>query len=355
MMLDERTRIDRYIEAVPKAELHVHLEGSIQPATLLMLAQRNDVKLPVQTVEDLQNWFTFRDFDHFIEIYFAISSCLKTSDDYELIAYELGAQMALQNVRYAEVTFSPSTHQYSLGIPFDVFFNGLTKGRLRAQAEFGLKIRWVFDIVRDIPDVLLNRSRAEYTLAVAQEGMHNGVIALGLGGGEVGNPPERYAKWFEKALETGLHSAPHAGETVGPESIWGAIRTLGAERLGHGVRSIEDSELVEYLAERHIPLEICPTSNIKLGVYPDFAAHPLHRLYDAGVPVTINSDDPPLFNTTLNDEAKLLAVPFNFDVNMIDEILLNGVRCSFLPAEERQALEALFQAEIAKLRRELSI
>ena len=156
-MLDERTHIERYIEAVPKAELHVHLEGSIQPATLLKLAQQNDVKLPVQTVEDLQNWFTFRDFDHFIEIYFEISSCLKTSDDYELIAYEFGAQMARQNVRYAEVTFSPSTHQFSLGIPFDVFFSGLTKGRLRAQKDFGVEIRWVFDIVRDIPELLLNQ------------------------------------------------------------------------------------------------------------------------------------------------------------------------------------------------------
>jgi aminodeoxyfutalosine deaminase len=355
MKLDKRTQINRYIVAVPKAELHVHLEGSIQPATLLMLAQRNDVKLPVQTVEDLQDWFTFRDFNHFIEIYFEISSCLKTSDDYELIAYEFGANMARQNVRYAEVTFSPSTHQFSLGIPFDVFFSGLTKGRLRAQKEFGVEIKWVFDIVRDIPDVLLNRRRAEYTLVVAEEGMDDGVVALGLGGGEVGNPPERYAEWFEKALEAGLHSAPHAGETVGPESVWGAVRDLGAERLGHGVRSIEDSDLVAYLAERHIPLEICPTSNIRLGAYANYIAHPLPDLYNAGVPVTINSDDPPLFNTTLNDEVKLLVDPFNFDINTIDEILLNGVRCSFLPVEEKRAMEALFQAEMTKLQREFSL
>jgi adenosine deaminase len=263
--------------------------------------------------------------------------------------------MARQNVRYAEVTFSPSTHEFSLGIPFDVFFSGLTKGRLRAQSEFGVEIRWVFDIVRDIHDIMLNRRRAEYTLAVAEEGMHDGVVALGLGGGEVGNPPEQYAKYFEKALEAGLHSAPHAGETVGPESVWGAIRALGAERLGHGVRSIEDSELVEYLAEWHIPLELCPTSNIRLGVYPDLAEHPLRRLYDEGVPITINSDDPPLFNTSYNDEARLLVVPFNFEIKTINEILLNGVRYSFLPAEERQELEALFQAEITKLQRELSL
>jgi len=355
MIVNEQANIERYVSRIPKAELHVHLEGSIQPTTLLALAQRNGVQLPVQTVSDLQNWFTFRDFNHFIEIYFEISSCLKTSEDYELIAYEFGANMARQNVRYAEVTFSPSTHQFSLGIPFDTFFTGLTRGRLLAQKEFGVEIRWIFDIVRDIPDKIHNHRRAEYTLAVALEGMGNGVVALGLGGGEVGNPPEQYAKWFEKAREAGLHSAPHAGETVGPESIWGAVQDLSAERLGHGVRSIEDPVLVTYLAEKQIPLEICPTSNVRLGVYTDLAAHPLPGLYYAGVPVTINSDDPPLFNTTLNDEVKLLVDPFNFDIDTINEILLNGVRYSFLPVQEKEALEATFQAEMTKLRQELML
>ena len=263
--------------------------------------------------------------------------------------------MARQNVRYAEVTFSPSTHHFSLGIPFDIFFTGLTRGRLRAQKEFGIEIRWIFDIVRDIPDEALNRRRAEYTLAVAQEGMNNGVVALGLGGAEVGHPPEQFTLWFEKAREAGLHSAPHAGETVGPASVWGAIRVLGAERLGHGVRSIEDPTLVAYLADKHIPLEICPTSNVRLGVYADLASHPLPTLYDAGVTVTVNSDDPPLFNTTLNDEVKLLVDPFNFDFSTINQILLNGVRCSFLPGEEKQALEATFRVEMARLRHELAL
>jgi len=355
MMVIERAKIELYTAASPKAELHVHLEGSIRPATLLKLAQRNGVQLPAHTLADLQKWFTFRDFDHFIEIYFEISSCLKTSEDYELIAYEFGANMARQNVRYAEVTFSPSTHQFSFGIPFDTFFTGMSRGRLLAQKEFGVEIRWIFDIVRDIPDGMLNRRRAEYTLAVALEGMDNGVVALGLGGAEVGNPPEQYAKWFEKAREAGLHSAPHAGETVGPDSVWGAVQTLSAERLGHGVRSIEDPVLVTYLAEKHIPLEICPTSNVKLGVYTDLAGHPLPGLYYAGVPVTINSDDPPLFNTTLNDEVKLLIDPFNFDIDTINEILLNGVRYSFLPVQEKQALEATFQVEMTKLRHELML
>jgi len=185
--------------------------------------------------------------------------------------------------------------------------------------------------------------------------MDDGVVALGLGGAEVGHPPEQFIAWFEKAREAGLHSAPHAGETVGPDSVWGAVRVLCAERLGHGVRSIEDPLLLAYLAERHIPLEICPTSNVRLGVYADLAAHSLPGLYKAGVPVTINSDDPPLFNTTLNDEVKLLVDPFNFDIDTINEILLNGVRYSFQPVEEKQALEATFQAEMMKLRQELML
>jgi aminodeoxyfutalosine deaminase len=344
--------INCYLSAVPKAELHVHLEGSIQPATLLTLARRNGVELPVRTVADLQNWFIFRDFNHFIQIYFQISSCLKTSEDYELIAYEFGANMAQQHVRYAEVTFSPSTHRYALDIPHDTYFGGLTRGRERARAEFGVEIRWVFDIVRDVKDEARKRMCADYTTSVAIEGQNDGVVALGLGGGEVGQPPEQFAGWFEKARGAGLHSVPHAGETAGPASVWGALRTLGAERIGHGVRAIEDAALVAYLAEQRVPLEVCPTSNVRVGGYANYAEHPLPRFHAAGVPVTINSDDPPLFNTTLNDEVKLLADPFNFDLDEINEILLNGVRHSFLPGEEKQAMEATFRAEMTRLRHE---
>ncbi len=333
--------IASYLSNIPKAELHVHLEGSIQPATLLTLAERNNVALPAHTVTDLQNWFKYRDFNHFIEIYFAISHCLHTAQDYELITYEFGAQMARQNVRYAEVTFSPSTH-YTLKVPQDAYLSGLKRGRERARADFGVEIRWVFDIVRGIADTSRNHTLADYTTSLALEYKDEGVVALGLGGAEIGYPPERFAPWFEKARAGGLHSAPHAGETVGPASIWGAIRTLGAERLGHGVRAIEDPTLVAYLAEHHIPIEVCPTSNICLGVYPSLAAHPLPQLYAAGVPLTINSDDPPLFNTTINQEVALLAEPFHLELATINDILLNGVRHSFLPTAEKHAMEQQF-------------
>jgi adenosine deaminase len=292
----------------------------------------------------LRDWFRFRDFPHFVEIYLALSRCMRTREDYELIAYEFGMEMARQNVRYAEVTFTPGTHRL-LGVPFDVYFSGLTRGRERARAELGVEIAWIFDIVRENP----LPTHADYTLGVALEGKDDGVIALGLGGYEAPHPPDEFAPWFERAKANGLHSIPHAGETGGPESVWSAIRKLGAERLGHGVRSIEDPALVEYLAESGIPIEVCPTSNIRLGVYSDVEHHPMRRLYDAGVVVTINSDDPPLFNTTLNAEVALLHTGFGFDRNTIDEIVLNGVRCSCLAPDRKAAMLAQFQAEMANL------
>jgi adenosine deaminase len=344
--------VGEYLREAPKAHLHAHLEGSILPETLLTLARRNGVALPADSVEGLRAWFTFRDFDHFIEIYLTITRCLRTAEDYELIAYEFGVEMARQQIRYAEVTFSPSTHE-ALGVPFDTQFAGLTRGRERARAEFGVEMAWIFDIVRNI--ALERRAQwAEYTLARAIEGMGDGVVALGLGGAEVGNPPEAFAQWFARAREAGLHCIPHAGETDGPASVWGAIRALGAERIGHGVRAIEDPALVDSLRERQIALEVCPTSNLRLGVYPSYAAHPLRRLYEAGVPITINADDPPLFNTTLNDEVELLATAFGLSLDEIDAILLNGVRYSFLSPERKAALEAEFVAELARLRADLT-
>lgn len=341
--------IQTYLAAAPKAELHVHLEGSILPATLLTLARRNGVELPATTVEGLRQWFIFRDFPHFIEIYSAISKCLKTTEDFETISYEFGAEMARQHALYAEVTFSPSFHSHQ-GLPDDLFLDGLERGRQRARQEFGVEIRWVFDIIRNVSDPQLNAKYSDYTTSLAIENRERGVVSLGLGGAEVGYPSERFEAYFDLARAAGLHSNPHAGETVGPESVWSAIRLLGAERIGHGVRSIEDPELVAYLAEHQIPIEVNPTSNVRLGVYPNLGSHPLRRLYEAGVPLSVNSDDPPLFNTTLNEEVATLAGEFAFDIGTIDDILLNGVRHSFLLPEQKSALEQRFREEMAALK-----
>jgi aminodeoxyfutalosine deaminase len=344
--------VEAYLRSAPKAELHVHLEGSIQPATLLKLAERNRVELPATTERGVREWFTYRDFDHFIEIYVTISRCLASAEDYELISYELGEELAAQNVQYAEVTFTPSTHGISRGVPHDTYFRGLAAGRKRVRDTFGIEISWVFDMEYKVANLERARQVADYTLGAALDGKNDGVVALGLGGVEIGHSFEHLAPYFERARAAGLHAAPHAGEIVGPENIWGAIQVLGAERIGHGVRAIEDPALVRYLARRGIPLEVCPTSNIRLGVFPSLAEHPLRALYAAGVAVTVNSDDPPLFNTTLTQELLLLHEPFGFDLAAIDDIVLNGVRHSFIDATWKQEREASFLADLACLNRQ---
>lgn len=338
--------LESYIRAAPKAELHVHLEGAIPPATVLELAQRNGATLPADVADGLRRGFVFRDFPHFIETYVTITRCLKTASDYEQIAFELGAELARQRVRYAEVTFSPSTHEYTLGVPWDAFFGGLTRGRRRAEQEFGVQMRWVFDIVRE-------PTYADYVTRVAIEGMAEGVVAVGAVGLHTFSPAEAFLPWFERARAAGLRTTPHAGEASGPESVWSALRVLGAERIGHGVRAIEDPALVAHLAERRVALEVCPISNVRLGVFPSLTAHPLRRLYHAGVPVTVNSDDPPLFDATLTDNLLTLPTAFGFTAERaheVDEILLNAVRYSFLPLDRKHALLTEFRQELAALK-----
>jgi aminodeoxyfutalosine deaminase len=340
----EPMHLHAFIREMPKAELHVHLEGSIRPATLLALAEQNDVALPVSNPEGLQEFYRFTDFDHFIRVYIFISSCLRTVADYDLIAYEFGADMARQNIRYAEVTFTPHTHVVNTGLPFDDILAGLNEGRIRAQNEFGVEFRWVLDIVRDDPD-----SRHQVA-AWAARASDRGVVGLGLGGTEKGHPPEWFADAFAVARDAGLHSVPHAGEVAGPESVWGAIHALGAERIGHGVRSTEEPSLVEYLRQQQLPLDICPTSNLCLGVYPSYQEHPIRWLWEQGIFITVNSDDPPMFNTDLVNEYQTLVDQMGFAAAELERLSINAVRASFLPEDRKADLEKSFLSEFAQLR-----
>jgi aminodeoxyfutalosine deaminase len=341
--------LESYLRAAPKAELHVHLEGAIAPATALVLAQRNGIDLPVRNEAEMSAWFAYRDFDHFLTIIRAVAGCLRTAEDYERVVYELGAALASQNARYAEVTITPSLHHLR-DVSFDTYFAGMTRGRARVLANFGVELSWIFAIIRQWHDPTLVATMADYTTSVAIDGRQDGVVALGLAAAEADAPPEPFAPWFARARAAGLHSAPHAGETAGPASVWGAIRALDAERIAHGVRAIEDQSLVDYLAEHAVTLDVAPTSNIRIGVYPTLAAHPLPRLHAAGVRLTVSTDDPPLFGTTLNDEVALLATPFELDVSSCDTVLLNAVHSSFLPPVRRVALAAAFQDALAHLK-----
>lgn len=338
--------LESFIRAMPKIELHVHLEGAIQPATLLALAQRNQVPLPAQTVEGLRSWYTFTGFPHFVEVYLAVSACIRTPDDIELIAREFLASQAAQEIRHSEVTYTAFTHYHFKGIPFRDQLAALDRARRWAAGALGTTMGLIIDIPRSIG--------AEDGLLVADwaiDGMGDGVVALGLGGPEVGHPPEKFAAAFARARAAGLPSVPHAGETVGPASIWGALRALNADRIGHGVRCLEDPALVAELRARQVPLEVCPTSNVCLGVVPRLADHPLPRLLAEGLYVTINSDDPPMFNTTLTDEYLAVARAFHLGADAIERLVLNAVRAALLPPAARADLEARFAAEFAALRK----
>lgn len=341
--------VETYLDAAPKAELHVHLLGTIQPRTVLTLAKRNNVPLPATNEAELRDLFRFRDFPHFAEIFKMIAGCLCTAEDYELVTYELATEMARQHVRYAEVTFAPSA-QHVLGIAHGTYFSGLTRGRARALIELGVEINWIFDIVRSWKEPERHPPFADYTASVAIEGKNDGVVAVGLAGNEVGTPTEVFIPSFDRARAAGLHSVPHAGETAGAESIWSALQMLGAERIAHGVRAVEDGALMAYLAANRIALDVTPTSNVCLGVFQRIADHSLRCLHAADIPLTIGSDDPALFNTTLRDELALLIDPFCLPLTAIDEILLNAVSHSFLPTERKREMEIMFQATLTTLK-----
>ena len=340
-----------YVQAVPKAELHVHLEGAIQPETLLTLAQRNGIELPANTIDGIRSWIAYRDFDHFIELFRAACRCLRTADDYELAAYDLGADLARQGVRYAEVTFSESVHHRN-GVPQSAYFDGLQRGRQRALADFGVELTWIFNIVRQWKDGAPLVELADQTTAVSIEGQEIGVVALGLAGAEAALPQSRSRPGSTGRWRPGCTARRTPASTPG--------RRASGERSGRSTPSgsgtasgpIEDPSLVAYLAEHRIPLDVCPLSNVRLGVAPSLEQHPLPRLLAAGVTLTLNSDDPSLFNTSLSEDYATLVEPFGLSVAQIDEIVLNGFRSSFLPTDRKQALVSEVEQKLAALKRE---
>jgi aminodeoxyfutalosine deaminase len=332
-----------FAERMPKAELHIHLEGSILPRTLLTLASRNHASLPADDEAGLARMYEFKNFNQFLETYMMVTKCLRTVEDYQLIAYEYGKECARQNICYAEVIFTILNNANFSGLSWQEIMRGLNKGREEAARDYGVRWQWIFDIVRDFPET------QSKVLDISLAARDYGVVALGLGGGEEGFPPELFADTFDRANKEGLHCVPHAGEVSGPASIWSAIKLLHAERIGHGVRCIEDPQLIEYLRSSQIPLDVCPTSNICLGVYRDYASHPLRRLWDNGLFITIGSDDPPMFNTDLVNEYQVLVKEYNFSQPDLERISLNGIKASFLSQREKQQFEQEFHEEFLRL------
>lgn len=331
--------LESFIRIMPKVELHVHLEGSIRPETLLELAERNGVELPARSVAQLRDWYAFRNFDHFVEVYLAAAGCIRTPADVERIASDFLDGQAAQNVLHSEVTYTASTQRMLSGIPLDDQLEAINRARAVAERDHGVTMSLTIDYPRHLdPDEFVGVAHW------AVDNMDRGVSALGLGGPEVGYPPELFERAFAVGREAGLPSVPHAGETEGAASIRGALRALDAVRIGHGVRCLEDADLVAELREKQIPLEVCPTSNVCLGVAPSFAEHPLPRLLDAGLYVTLNSDDPPMFGTTLTDEYLKSADAFGFGAGEVRDLVVRAAEATLLPrADKLQLLDRVRQ------------
>ena len=314
-----------FIAGLPKAELHVHHIGSASPEAVAQLAARHEGATPVPADPALlADYFTFTDFAHFIEVYLTVVDLVRDADDVRALTYHVGRELAAQNVRYAELTVTPYS-SVSRGIPAEAFCEAIEDARARIRTEHGLELVWCFDVPGES-----GLPAADVTLDVALRCRPDGLVSFGLGGPEIGVPRPQFADHFAKARAAGLHSVPHAGESTGPQTIWDAVRELGAERIGHGIAAAQDPELLSHLAAEGIALEVCPTSNLRTRSVPSLEEHPLPALVASGVTVTINSDDPPMFSTTLNDEYAVAARLLGLDTSGIAELARAAVRVSFL-------------------------
>jgi aminodeoxyfutalosine deaminase len=326
--------IAAFVAGLPKAELHVHHVGSASERIVQELAERHPGTVPVDPVE-LRRFYEFRDFAHFIEVYLAVVALIRTPEDVRMLTYEVAREMATeQRVRYAELTCTPYTsvrpHEDGVGMPIEAYTEAIEDARVAAERDFGLVLRWIYDIPGE-----MGLPSADATLDWALNHRPDGLVGFGLGGPEIGVPRPQFEPHFTTARAAGLRSVPHAGETTGPETIWDAVRLLGAERIGHGTSAAQDPALLEHLAEHGIPLEVCPSSNIATGAVSTLAEHPIVAFRDAGVTVTVNSDDPPMFGTTLNREYEVAADLLGLDQGGVADLARTAVRASYAPEDVR--------------------
>lgn len=348
--------ISPFILSLPKAELHLHLEGTVTPKTLSELSRKHNRPLPVGnsryktdpssgdelSVADIERLYQYKDFGGFLLAYKSVADRLRTPEDYELITYRMMQQLAAENVRHAEVYISAGILHWR-GEEFEPFFLGAARGRQAGERDFGVNVLWIVDAVRHFGADEVQRV-VETTVALREKG-HPRIVGIGIGGDEQKGPAGNYRESYSYAKKHGLHLLAHAGESVGPESIWAALN-IGAERIGHGLHAIEDRELMETLAERQIPVEVCISSNIRTGCCRKLEEHPVKKMFDAGLMVTLNSDDPPMFGTSLAREYQLAQDVFGFTNDQLRELARNSFEASFLDAEKK--LEFLNRVDAAR-------
>lgn len=329
-----------FIVTLPKAELHLHLEGSIEPATLVEL--RNGHGVANGSAADAEQIYSFQDFTGFLMAFKEVTELLRTPDDYELITYRLMQRLKGENVVHAEVYVSVGVCLWRKQ-DFDAIFEGLERGRERGERDFGISLLWIFDAVRHF-----GAEAAQRVAELAVRYRDRNVVGFGIGGDERRAAPELFRDVYAYCADHGLRLTAHAGETSGPESIWGALN-LKAERIGHGLTAGQDPELVEELSQRQVPIEVCLTSNLRTGCCSKINDHPVRRYFDHGLMVTLNTDDPAMFRTSLSREYAIAQEEFGFTDEHLRELARNSFEASFLPAEKKLSLLNLFDA--ASLRR----
>jgi adenosine deaminase len=335
-----RDRLHALLRAMPKAELHIHIEGSLEPELIFKLAQRNGVALPYASVEALRAAYAFTDLQSFLDIYYAGASVLLKEADFFEMAWAYFERAAADHVVHAELFFDPQTHT-ERGVPIGDVIHGLTRACTRAQAELGISASLILCFLRH-----LSEEAAFETLEAALPYREH-FIGVGLDSSERGHPPEKFARVFARARELGLHAVAHAGEEGPPAYIWSALDVLHVQRIDHGVRCVEDPALMARLAAGRMPLTVCPLSNVKLCVYQTLAEHPLPALLQAGLCATVNSDDPAYFGGYLNDNfiATFDALP-QLGAAEAYTLAANSFEASFAPAADkarwRAALDRVF-------------
>ncbi|HET9021154.1 MAG TPA: adenosine deaminase [Ornithinibacter sp.] len=327
-----RPDLSAFVAGLPKAELHVHHVGSASPRIVAELARRHPSSPVPHDPVELERFFTFTDFAHFVDVYLTTVDLLRTAEDVRMLTYEVSRELAGQRVRYAELTMTPYTSVVR-GIPIEAYTEAIEDARVAGERDHGVVLRWIYDIPGES-----GLESADATLSYALEHRPEALVGFGLGGPEIGVPRPQFEPHFTAARAAGLHSVPHAGESTGPQSVWDALTLLGAERIGHGTSSVQDQRLLDHLAEQSVPLEVCPTSNIATRVVERLEDHPVRAMRDAGVVVTVNSDDPPMFGTTLNREYEIAAGLLDLDEAGVVDLALAAVDASFAPDEVRVRL-----------------
>jgi len=329
------TNLTNWCHSLPKVELHLHLEGAIPIPALWELVQKYGGDPLVPDEAALQEYFKFRDFPHFIELWIWKNGFLREYDDFEFFSGAVARALKAENIKYVEAFFSPGRFKQA----------GLDTGRMIEAVRAGLdsvtgvEVALIPDLVRDVgPDY------ASGVLDELSDLRSLGLIGIGLGGSEHAYPPELFTDLYSRARKNGFHTTAHAGEAAGAESVWGAINALKVQRIGHGIRAIEDPELMRHLAETQLPVEMCPLSNVATGVVDSIAVHPIRQFFDQGVLVTVNSDDPAMFGNSLTGDYAALMSELAFTPDEIRKFILNGIESSWLDSERKPALRNEFTA-----------